>query len=162
KKFVTGVQKVGLKSVGVVERLEKENLNLYADLNKTSEKLYSVNEHRRDLIQDKEILESKVERLEVEHSSLEEKLTVANIIIQDKEILEYKVERLEVKNNYLENKLQIENSKQLEKEYELTKMTENEIKKSLVIDRLEKGYEPKNKKVADNWKGILDENKEKK
>src|SRR5699024_12294253 len=29
KKFVTGVQKVGLKSVGVVERLEKENLNLY-------------------------------------------------------------------------------------------------------------------------------------
>src|SRR5699024_11741504 len=61
KKFVTGVQKVGLKSVGVVERLEKENLNLYADLNKTSEKLDSVNEHRRDLIQDKEILESKVE-----------------------------------------------------------------------------------------------------
>src|SRR5699024_12641002 len=48
KKFVTGVQKVGLKSVGVVERLEKENLNLYADLNKTSEKLDSVNEHRRD------------------------------------------------------------------------------------------------------------------
>src|SRR5699024_3845203 len=33
KKFVTGVQKVGLKSVGVVERLEEENLNLYADLN---------------------------------------------------------------------------------------------------------------------------------
>src|SRR5699024_11752979 len=61
KKFVTGVQKVGLKSVGVVERLEKENLDLYADLNKPSEKLDSVNEHRRDLIQDKEILESKVE-----------------------------------------------------------------------------------------------------
>src|SRR5699024_12366098 len=29
KKFVTGVHKVGLKSVGVVERLEKENLMLY-------------------------------------------------------------------------------------------------------------------------------------
>src|SRR5699024_4118906 len=42
KKFVTGVQKVGLKSVGVVERLEKENLNVYADLNKTSEKLDSI------------------------------------------------------------------------------------------------------------------------
>src|SRR5699024_11708099 len=52
KKFVTGVQKEGLKSVGVVERLEKENLNLYADLNKTSEKLNSVNEHRKDLIQE--------------------------------------------------------------------------------------------------------------
>src|SRR5699024_12356745 len=50
KKFVTGVQKVGLKSVVVVELLEKENLNLYADLNKTSEKLDSVNEHRRDKI----------------------------------------------------------------------------------------------------------------
>jgi len=131
KKFVTGVQKVGLKSVGVVERLEKENLNLYADLNKTSEKLDSVNEHRRDLIQDKEILESKVERLEVENSSLEDKLTVAN-------------------------------SKLLEKEYDLSKMPEIEFKGRLVIDRLEKGYEPKNKKVADNWKGILDENKEKK
>ena len=33
---------------------------------------------------------------------------------------------------------------------------------STEIDRLEKGQEPKNKKVADNWKGILDENKEKK
>src|SRR5690625_6368906 len=85
KKFVTGVQKVGLKSVGVVERLEKENLNLYADLNKTSEKLDSVNEHRRDLIQDKEILESKVERLEVENSSLEDKLTVANSKLLEKE-----------------------------------------------------------------------------
>src|SRR5699024_9967858 len=67
KKFVTRVQKLRLKSVGVVERLEKENLNLYADLNNTSAKLDSVNEHRRDLIQDKEILESKVERLEVEN-----------------------------------------------------------------------------------------------
>src|SRR5699024_11266556 len=76
KKFVTGVQKVGLKSVGVVERLEKENLNLYADLNKTSEKLDSVNEHRRDLIKDKEILEYKVESLEVEKNTFESKLMV--------------------------------------------------------------------------------------
>src|SRR5699024_3171350 len=82
---------------------------------KTSEKLDSVNEHRRDLIQDKEILESKVERLEVENSSLEDKLTVAN-------------------------------SKLLEKEYDLSKMPEIEFKGRLVIDRLEKGYEPKNKK----------------
>src|SRR5690625_598206 len=118
KKFVTGVQKVGLKSVGVVERLEKENINLYADLNKTSEKLDSVSEHRRDLIEDKEILESKVERLEVENSSLEDKLTVAN-------------------------------SKLLEKEYDLSKMPEIEFKGRLVIDRLEKEYEPKNKKDAD-------------
>src|SRR5699024_12665989 len=81
-------------------------------------KLDSVNEHRRDLIQDKEILESKVERLEVENSSLEDKLTVAN-------------------------------SKLLEKEYDLSKMPEIEFKGRLVIDRLEKGYEPKNKKVAD-------------
>src|SRR5699024_11959559 len=79
------------------------------------EKLDSVNEHRRDLIQDKEILESKVERLEVENSSLEDKLTVAN-------------------------------SKLLEKEYDLSKMPEIEFKGRLVIDRLEKGYEPKNKK----------------
>src|SRR5699024_5285427 len=50
----------------------------------------------------------------------------------------------------------------LEKEYDLSKMPEIEFKGRLVIDRLEKGYEPKNKKVADNWKGILDENKEKK
>src|SRR5699024_12449830 len=50
KKFVTGVQKVGLKSVGVVERLEKENLNLYVDLNKTSEKLDSVNEQKKKCI----------------------------------------------------------------------------------------------------------------
>src|SRR5699024_11840633 len=78
-------------------------------------KLDSVNEHRRDLIQDKEILESKVERLEVENSSLEDKLTVAN-------------------------------SKLLEKEYDLSKMPEIEFKGRLVIDRLEKGYEPKNKK----------------
>src|SRR5699024_8879371 len=85
KKFVTGVQKVGLKSVGDVERLEKENLNLYADLNKTSEKLDSVYEHRRDLIQDKEILESKVERIEVENSSLENKLTVAISKLLEKE-----------------------------------------------------------------------------
>src|SRR5699024_1877951 len=70
KKFNTDVQKVQIKSVGHVERLEKENLNLYANLNKTSKKLNSVNEHRRDLIQDKEILESKVDRLEVENSSL--------------------------------------------------------------------------------------------
>src|SRR5699024_11356740 len=54
------------------------------------------------------------------------------------------------------------NSKLLEKEYDLSKMPEIEFKGRLVIDRLEKGYEPKNKKVADNWKGILDENKEKK
>src|SRR5699024_10772118 len=119
KKVVTSVQKVGNKSGGVVERLEKKNQNLYADLNKTSEKLDSVNEHRKDLIQDKEILESKVERLEVENSSLEDKLTVAN-------------------------------SKLLEKEYDLSKMPEIEFKGRLVIDRLEKGYEPKNKKVADN------------
>src|SRR5699024_12782512 len=85
KKFLTGVQKVGLKSVGGVERLEKENLNLYADLNKTSEKLDSVNEHRRDLIQDKKILESKVKRIEVENSSLEYKLTVANSTLLEKE-----------------------------------------------------------------------------
>src|SRR5699024_6778281 len=90
-----------------------------------------VNEHRRDLIQDKVILESKVERLEVENSSLEDKLTVAN-------------------------------SKLLEKEYDLSKMPEIEFKGRLVIDRLEKGYEPKNKKVADNWKDILDEIKDKK
>src|SRR5699024_12666365 len=75
KKFVTGVQKVGLKSEGGVERLENENLNLYADLNKTSEKLDSVNEHRRDLIQDNEIIESKVERYEVINRSLEAQLT---------------------------------------------------------------------------------------
>src|SRR5699024_8179118 len=93
--------------------------------------LDSVNEHRRDLIQDKEILESKVERLEVENSSLEDKLTVAN-------------------------------SKLLEKEYDLSKMPEIEFKGRLVIDRLEKEYEPKNKKVADNWKGIIYEKKDKK
>src|SRR5699024_6477662 len=56
----------------------------------------------------------------------------------------------------------VANSKLLEKEYDLSKMPEIEFKGRLVIDRLEKGYEPKNKKVADNWKGILDENKEKK
>src|SRR5699024_4368565 len=59
-------------------------------------------------------------------------------------------------------KLTVANSKLLEKEYDLSKMPEIEFKGRLVIDRLEKGYEPKNKKVADNWKGILDENKEKK
>src|SRR5699024_12555577 len=87
--FVTGVQKVGLKSVGVVERLEKENLNLYADLNKTSEKLDSVNEHRRDIIQDKEILESKVESLEVENRYLEDKLTVAKRKILEIDYVQY-------------------------------------------------------------------------
>lgn len=131
KKFVTGVQKVGLKSVGVVERLENENLDLSHDLRKTSEKLDSVNEHKRDLIRDNNYLESKINRLEVENSTLEDKLTVAN-------------------------------SKLLEKDYELSKMPKIEFKGRLVIDRLEKGYEPKNKKVANNWKGILEENKEKK
>src|SRR5699024_2253026 len=71
-------------------------------------------------------------------------------------------ERLEVENSSLEDKLTVANSKLLEKEYDLSKMPEIEFKGRLVIDRLEKGYEPKNKKVADNWKGILDENKEKK
>src|SRR5699024_10039147 len=101
KKFnnelVIDVQKVGLKSVGVIERLEKENLNLYADLNKTSEKLDSVKEHRRDLIQDKEILESKVERLEVENSSLEDKLTVANSKLLEKEYELSKMPEIEFK-----------------------------------------------------------------
>src|SRR5699024_1310897 len=96
-----------------------------------SEEMHVVNKNTKELIQDKEILESKFERLEVENSSLEDKLTVAN-------------------------------SKLLETEYDLSKMPEIEFKGRLVIDRLEKGYEPKNKKVADNWKGILDENKEKK
>src|SRR5699024_12828228 len=82
--------------------------------------------------------------------------------IQEKKIIEAKVERLEIENSYLEDKLTVENSKLLEKEYDLSKMPEIEFKGRLVIDRLEKGYEPKNKKVADNWKGILDENKEKK
>jgi|SRR5699024_5527131 len=131
KKFVTGVQKVGLKSVGVVERLENENLDLSHDLRKTSEKLDSVNEQKRDLIQDNDYLQSKINRLEIENSTLEDKFTVAN-------------------------------SKLLEKDYDLSKMPEIEFKGRLVIDRLENGYEPKNKKVANNWKGILEENKEKK
>src|SRR5699024_3027927 len=126
KKFVTGVQKVGLKRVGLVERLEKENLNLYADLITTYEKII-----KKKKKQEKKKLESKIELLEIKNISLEDKLTVAN-------------------------------SKLLEKEYDLSKMPEIEFKGRLVIDRLEKGYEPKNKKVADNWKGILDENKEKK
>src|SRR5699024_11299215 len=83
-------------------------------------------------------------------------------LIQNKEILESKVERLEVENSSLEDKLTVANSKLLEKEYDHSKMPEIEFKGRLVIDRLEKGYEPKNKKGADNWKGILDENKEKK
>src|SRR5699024_6079360 len=85
KKLVNGVQKVELKRIGVVDRIEKENINIYTNIKKTSEKLDSVNEHRRDLIQDKEILESKVERLEVENSSLEDKLTVANSKLLEKE-----------------------------------------------------------------------------
>src|SRR5699024_645154 len=46
QKFVTGVQKVGLKSVGVVERSEKDNPPIYADLNKTAERSDSGNAHR--------------------------------------------------------------------------------------------------------------------
>src|SRR5699024_12396560 len=95
KKFVTGVQNVGLKSVGVVERIEKEKLNLYADLNKTSEKLDSVIEHRRDLIQDKEILESKVDRLEVENSSLEDILNIVNSKLLENEYNFCKMHKLE-------------------------------------------------------------------
>src|SRR5699024_12192418 len=71
-------------------------------------------------------------------------------------------ERVKVENRTLEDKLSVANSKLIEKEYDHYKMAEIEFKGRLVIDRLEKGYEPKNKKVADNWKGILDENKEKK
>src|SRR5699024_8300037 len=80
----------------------------------------------------------------------------------DKEILESKVERLEVENSSLEDKLTVANSKLLEKEYDLSKMPEIEFKGRLVIDRLEKGYETKNKKVANNWKGILNEKQKKK
>src|SRR5699024_1177103 len=104
KKFDTDVQKVGLKSDGYVERVEKENL--YADLNKTSEKLDSVNEHRRDLIQDKEILESKVERLEVENSSLEDKLTVANSKLLEKEYDLSKMPEIEFKGRLVIDRLE--------------------------------------------------------
>src|SRR5699024_1324303 len=74
--------------------------------------------------------------------------------------LESKVARLDVEYRSLEDKLKVANSKLLVKEYDLSKMPEIEFKGRLVIDRLEIGYEPKNKKVADNWKGMLDEDKE--
>lgn len=83
-------------------------------------------------------------------------------LIQDKKILESKNEHLKDENMDLEDKFVVANSKLLEKDYDLSEMPEIEYKGRLVIDRLEKGYKPKNKKVADNWMGILEENKERK
>src|SRR5699024_2057278 len=83
-------------------------------------------------------------------------------LIHDNDYLESKIERLETKNSVLEDKLAVANSKLLENGYDLSKMPEIELKGRLVIDRLENGYEPKNKKVADNWKDILQKNKDKK
>lgn len=130
KKFVTGIQKSAIKSVGVAERLENKNTNLGNNLKNKTKQLEDVQGYKDRLLEDKKDLTNKVERLEAKNSVLEGELTVAN-------------------------------SKLLEKGYNLSEMPEIEFKGRLVIDRLEKGYEPKNKKVADNWKGILEKNKEK-
>ncbi len=131
KKFVTGAQKRGLRSIGTIEKIEEENRGLNRNLEEVSEKLDLVSNHKEDLLQDKDILNSKVERLEVENSSLEDNLTVAD-------------------------------SKLKELGQERSKMSKIEFNGHLVIGRLEDGIKPRNKKVAENWLGILEENKEKK
>lgn len=114
-----------------------------------------------------------VEQLESENLDLShdlrktsEKLDSANeqkrYLIRDNNYLESRIEYLESKISTLEDNFTVANSKLLEKGHDLSNMPEIEFKGRLVIDRLEKGYEPKNKKVANNWKGILEENKEKK
>lgn len=83
-------------------------------------------------------------------------------LIDTNRALESKLDRLEGKYDALENDLTVSKSKLKEKGYDMAEMSELEYKGRLVVDRLEKGYEPKNKKVANNWKEILDKNKQKK
>lgn len=129
--FVVGVQKSGLENVKTINQLERENVNLFNKLEKTTRELEEVSEHKNDLLDTNRHLEVKLERLEDGYNSLEDDLTVANSKLKDLG-------------------------------HDRSKMSEIEYKGHLVIDRLESGYKPKNKKVADNWKGILDKNKEKK
>lgn len=83
-------------------------------------------------------------------------------LIDDNQSLETKVKHLDGENSDLEDDLTVADSKLKDLGQERSKMSQIEIKGHLVVDRLENGYEPKNKKVADNWHGILEENKEKK
>src|SRR5699024_3009790 len=85
-----------------------------------------------------------------------------NELVSDNQHLEMRYERLQTENDRLENDLTVSDSKLKDLGYDRSKMAEIEYKEHLVMDRLDKGIKPRNEKVAKNWLGILEENKNKK
>src|SRR5699024_11262825 len=83
-------------------------------------------------------------------------------LISDINHLEKRDERLENQNDRLESHLTVADSKLKDLEYDRSKMYEIEYKGHLVMNRLDEGIKPRNEKVAKNWLGILEENKNKK
>src|SRR5690625_31989 len=85
-----------------------------------------------------------------------------NELVSDNQHLEKRYERLQNQNDRLESDLTVADSKLKDLGYDRSKMAEIEYKGHLVMDRLDKGIKPRNEKVAKNWLGILEENKNKK
>ncbi len=83
-------------------------------------------------------------------------------LISDIKRLENRYEKLQNQNDRLESDLTVSRSKLNDLGYDGSKMSEIEYKGHLVMDRLDKGIKPRNEKVAKNWMGILEENKNKK
>src|SRR5699024_6917132 len=83
-------------------------------------------------------------------------------LISDIKHLENRYEKLQNQNDRLESDLTVSRSKLNDLGYDGSKMSEIEYKGHLVMDRLDKGIKPRNEKVAKNWMGILEENKNKK
>lgn len=83
-------------------------------------------------------------------------------LISDINHLEKRYERLQNQNDRLESHLTVADSKLKDLGYDRSKMSEIEYKGHLVMNRLDEGIKPRNEKVAKNWLGILEENKNKK
>lgn len=89
-------------------------------------------------------------------------MNVKKELISDINHLEKRYERLQNQNDRLESHLTVADSKLKDLGYDRSKMSEIEYKGHLVMNRLDEGIKPRNEKVAKNWLGILEENKNKK
>lgn len=103
-------------------------------------------------------LENKNEKIT---AALKSTIKERNQVIERRTELFSENKVLEDENRSLKAHLRVADSKLKDLGYDRSKMTEIEFDGHVVIDYLERGIKPKNKKNAENWLNVLNVNKEK-
>lgn len=130
------------KFVVGVQKSALKSVNKIRDLERENTKLKS---EQRDILKHHKYISNQNEHLISRNKTLEQDLYTSNDHLE------------RFRDNYIVSK-----SKLLDKGYDLSSMPKIESQGRVIVDHLEKGHEPKNKKAALHWQRILEKNKEEK